>query len=370
MFKLGLIINPIAGIGGPAGLKGSDGEQIQQLALTRGSGSQAAVRTRLMLDRLLAYRQQIIIHTYPGIMGAEVAQECGFKTVVYGHIDQVTRANDTQQAAKTLHQQDVDLLVFAGGDGTARDIFSALSAVKQAVLGLPAGVKIHSSVYAVKPEAVADIVIQLLNHELLTLQCAQVRDIDEEAFRRNQVTTRFYGELWVPSDTSLIQQIKSSPTDQTPLEQADIAAYIIEQMQPDWRYILGPGSTTKAITEELGIIGTLLGVDVLENQQLLASDVSEQQLFGLIRPQKTALIITATGNQGHVLGRGNQQLSPRIIREIGAQHIMIIATSAKLNALSGRPLWVDTGDTSLNQSLAGYWPVITGYETEVLYCVA
>ena len=59
MLTLGLIINPLAGIGGSVGLKGSDGAEIVKEAFSRGATCKSSERTRLALNVLTAIKDQI-----------------------------------------------------------------------------------------------------------------------------------------------------------------------------------------------------------------------------------------------------------------------------------------------------------------------
>jgi predicted polyphosphate/ATP-dependent NAD kinase len=147
---------------------------------------------------------------------------------------------------------------------------------------------------------------------------------------------------------------------------ADIAADVIRQVE-DELVIMGSGSTTEFIMEEMGLDNTLLGVDVVQDQTLIASDVSEQQLLELIKQHDSVkLVVTLIGGQGHVFGRGNQQLSPEVIRAVGQENIIIVATKTKLEALEQRPLLVDTGDVTLDKALSGFVKVTTGYNDYVM----
>ncbi|MFW1677197.1 ATP-NAD kinase family protein [Pontibacter sp. JAM-7] len=368
MFRLGLIINPLAGLGGSVALKGSDGADTAVLAKRLGAEPKAGLRTLQALQVLQNMPVQIV--TYPGEMGADIASEAGFEPEIVGSISSdATRPADTCNAVRDLYQAGIDLLLFAGGDGTARDICDVLPEGVP-VLGIPAGVKIHSGVYALTPKAAGDLVALLVRGDLVTLEDQEVRDLDEEAFRQGQVRARFYGEMQVPAEHRFLQHVKNSGREDEALVLDDIAADVIERMEPGTCYIMGSGSTVAAVMEQLGLPNTLLGVDLVRDGELLAADCTAAQLLSLTEGQSCALIITLIGGQGHIIGRGNQQLSPELIKRIGRQNIHIIATKTKLSALEGRPLIVDSGDPEANQMLAGVLPVITGYRDAVLYRVA
>ncbi|SFD10937.1 Predicted polyphosphate-or ATP-dependent NAD kinase [Pseudoalteromonas denitrificans DSM 6059] len=370
-FKLGLIINPVAGLGGSVALKGSDG--MSQKAIELGAIAKSNMRTRAALEVLKPYQSKIEIYTVNGLMGEQVSRELGFKTHIVYACGPESTAKDTENAAQILKQQDVDLILFAGGDGTARNICHAIED-SIVVLGIPAGCKIHSGVYAITPKAAGRVVELLIKGELVTVQDADVMDIDEVAFREGSVKAKRYGEMQVPSELRYIQSVKNGGKETDELVLVDIAAFVASQMEDDERYIIGSGSTVAAIMEEVGLKNTLLGVDVIEDHELIASDVTATQLFKLITEHnnkglKTKLVITLIGGQGHIFGRGNQQLSPELIRLVGRDNIILVATKTKLQALNNRPLICDTGDSKLDDELSGYIRVITGYNDHVMYGV-
>ena len=371
-FNLGLVINPIAGIGGSVALKGSDGEGVAEQALALGATAKSNARAALALEILLPYKDNIVIHTVSGSMGESTANALGFTTqLIYTVESEVTSERDTEQAVSKLITQDIDLLLFAGGDGTARNVCHIVGD-KFPVLGIPAGCKIHSGVYAITPKAAGRVVELMITNQLVSLTDADVMDIDESLFRQGIVKAKRYGEMQVPSELRYIQAVKSGGKESDELVLQDIAADIISKMD-DELFIIGSGSTTAFVMEELALENTLLGVDAVHEQALVASDLTEPQLWQLIQDRKQGnikLVITLIGGQGHIFGRGNQQLSPRVIRAIGKDNIHIIATKTKLNALDARPLIADTGDSALDIELSGYLPVITGYNDQVLYPVA
>jgi predicted polyphosphate/ATP-dependent NAD kinase len=368
VFKLGLIINPLAGVGGSVALKGSDGEDTARTALALGAEPKAGIRTLQALDVLKGLDIDLV--TYPAEMGEAVARQAGFTPQVIGSIQSgATSANDTIQAAQDLVNYGVDLVLFAGGDGTARNICAAI-AEEVPVLGIPAGVKIHSGVYAVTPKAAGEIIAMLVKGELVTLGDQEVRDIDEVAFREGRVRAKYYGDLLVPQEHRYLQQVKNGGKESEALVLDDIAADIIERMEPDTYYVMGSGSTVAAVMEQLGLPNTLLGVDLIKDNQLVAADCTAAQLLDLTEGEPCQVVITLIGGQGHIIGRGNQQLSPALLMRLGKQNIHVIATKTKLKALEGRPLIVDSGDPELNHQLSGVIPVITGYHDSVLYRVA
>jgi predicted polyphosphate/ATP-dependent NAD kinase len=372
MFKLGLIINPIAGVGGPMALKGSDGDQLLGKALETGAEVRANNRALTALQVLSDSHLPITVYGFAGDMAEFVAVKAGLGFECVGHCEQTrSTADDTVKAAQILKEAAVDLLVFVGGDGTARDIHRAVGD-NFPVLGIPSGVKMHSGVYAVSPTAAGELIKQLIDGGLVDIGLAEVRDIDEVAFRAGQVKTRFYGELLVPAQGHFLQHVKSSGREVEALVLQDIAADIVEGMRDNCIYIIGPGTTTRAIMEELGLENTLLGVDAVQAGELIGQDLSEQALLDLLSRHQgeSEIIVTAIGGQGHILGRGNQQISPAVLRKVGLSHITVVATKTKIAELQGRPLLVDSNDPELDKQLAGYCRVVTGYHDAVLYCVA
>lgn len=371
MFKLGLIINPCAGLGGSVGLKGSDGSATVAEALVRGAEAQAMQRMQRALQQLESFRNQIHIYCFGGDMGEYTARDLGFGHTVIGHpAQQQTSAEDTQTAARQLQELGVDLLLFAGGDGTARNIADAVG-LTQVVLGVPSGVKMHSGVYAISPEAAGQMIAVLLRHGMVTLMERDVKDIDEVAFRQGQVRARWYASLRVPEAAQFLQQVKNAGALVDEQAQRELAAELIEQLDEGTLYIVGPGSTTQVFLHELGLEGSLLGVDLLLNRQLIARDVTARDILAALERHRhgVRVVITAIGGQGHIIGRGNQQLTPEILRRLGKQSIQVIATREKILALQGRPLLVDSNDPELDKLFNGYMPVITGYRETLLYPV-
>lgn len=369
---IGLIINPLAGLGGSRALKGSDGEAVRELAagLTPEQLSRSQERAR----RALAYlqgRDDVIVSTWAGSLGGDVCASLGLAPTLLGNAGAgMTDASDTRDAARSLLRAGVDLLVFAGGDGTARDIYDAVGG-QVPVLGIPAGVKMHSGVFAVSPEAAGELLVVLAQGGLVGLRAQEVRDIDEEAFRHDVVRARFYGELQVPGEGRYLQHTKVGGRESHDLVAAEIAAWIVETMEEGVTYLVGPGSTTAAIMEELGLDNTLLGVDAVRDGALVGSDLDEAGLLAILdaAPGPATLIVTVIGGQGHLFGRGNQQFTPAVIRRVGMNRICVVAAKSKIAELQGRPLLVDSNDPALDRQLSGYREIITGYDDRILYPV-
>ena len=368
---VGLVVNPYAGIGGAIALKGSDGADIREKALKAGAERKAMQRAETALKILQNYQKQLDFVTCGGEMGENVLKSLGFSyQTVFNPNTQETSSDDTKQAVKAIIDKNVDILLFAGGDGTARDVYSVVPD-NQLVLGIPAGVKIHSGVYAISPTAAGRVIEKILKGELSSIHDSDVMDIDESAFREGVVKARRYGEMSVPAELEYVQAVKMGGKESDELVLDDIAAEVIERVD-DELLVMGSGSTVAAIMEDMGLENTLLGVDLVQNETLVKSDVTEKELFEAVSnaPNSVKLVITLIGGQGHLFGRGNQQLSPRVIRAIGKDNIWVVATKAKLKSLNTQPLRVDTGDSELDNELSGTIRVITGYHDEVLMPVA
>lgn len=365
--RIGLIVNPCAGVGGPAGLRGSDGVYAQ--AIARGAQPRAGERARQFLRALAPQREHVVLLAWAGAMGADAARSAGWPVEELGSVAGETAAGDTIAAARALRHAGVDLLLFAGGDGTARDICAAVGD-SVPVLGIPAGVKMYSGVFAVSPEAAAEVVARLVQGRPVSISPAEVRDIDEAAFRADRVASRRYGELRCPGVAGFVQHIKCGTPPDEAQARTEIGSFLAETLEPGALYLVGTGSTPKALLAALGLEGSLLGIDALCDGRLLGSDLLPAQMLDLLaRHERRHLVLTATDGQGFLIGRGNQQLTPEVLRAVGPAGLLLVATPGKLARLDGRPLLVDSGDPALDVSLAGLREVVTGYEQAVLYRV-
>jgi predicted polyphosphate/ATP-dependent NAD kinase len=368
LFHIGLIINPLAGVGGPAGFKGSDG--MAEAALAAGVEPRAAERTRAALEVLAPLRERLMFRTFAGGMGADLLAQMGFAHEVLGDCPNgVSDAGDTRRAVERLQDAGVALILFAGGDGTARDVAHAVRE-GQPVLGIPAGVKIQSGVYAISPRAAGELTRRLVEGGLVRLASGEVRDLDEVALREGRLASRWFGELTVPEEGGYLQQVKQGGVESEELVLSDLAAWLEADWLPDVRYVFGPGSTLHGLAQNLGLETTLLGVDVIEAGQVIARDVSEAELFEWVNGHPAQILVTAIGGQGHILGRGNQQISPRVLRAVGLEHLRVVATKRKLGTLDGRPLLVDSGDALLDDAFPDVVRVWAGYKEELLYPVS
>lgn len=367
--KLGFIVNPIAGMGGKVGLKGTDGKDILEKARSLGALPEAPEKAKKALEALLALKDEIEVLTYPGNMGEDEVKEKGFKYKVLGESKAEMGPKDTEEAAKKMLDMGVDLILFAGGDGTARNIYNAID-TKLPVIGIPAGVKIHSGVYANHPGSAGEVALKYLkDKESLEIKEVEVMDIDEDAFREGHLTAKLYGYMKVPFEPDLVQNQKSGGIQGEEGALDGISDKIIEQMEDGILYIIGSGTSTRPIMDKLGLTNTLLGIDIVKDKQLLASDVNEKEILKHIEDNEAKIIVTVIGGQGYVFGRGNQQISSDVIRKVGKSNIKIIATKKKLMSLGEKPLLVDTGNDEVNAMFSGYTMVRTSYTDESMHMV-
>jgi len=368
MRRIGVIVNPLAGIGGRVGLKGSDGIEIQRRARELGAIPQARQRATVSLLSLTKLGRPLEVFTYPLEMGETAAREAGLAPRVVGQIrSDETTADDTRRAAREMSGLGVDLLLFAGGDGTARDICVAVPA-HFPCLGIPAGVKIHSAAFATSPGHAGELAGLYLEGKA-RLREAEVLDLDEDGYRAGNLTTRLYGTLHVPY-RPLLRQNQKTPSPAAEIHQLEaIAVDVCERLRPGVAHILGPGTTTRAIARALNLEKTLIGVDVVRDGTILIRDAGHSQLLDLLDRMPASIIVAPIGGQGFLFGRGNQQIAPDVIHRVGRENITVVSTPEKLRALGTRPFIVDTGDPAVDALLVGYFIVVTGYRERTVYKV-
>ncbi len=361
--KIGFLVNPIAGMGGAVGLKGTDGAEVQAEAARRGASVISPQRAVVSLRSLHGQGLELDIATCGGDMGANELKEARLPHMVVYNPRGRTSKDDTVAAVREFVRDNVTLVVFVGGDGTARDI---LEVVKDTVpiIGVPAGVKMHSAVFLNRPEDLGLVVSSFSRKH--ALKDAEVMDIDEESFRSGLLRARLYGVAKVPDEKAHVQSGKTSyASGSADDEAAEIGQYIADTMEPGITYIIGPGSTTSAIGKAKGFEKTLLGVDVVKDGKVVKSDASESELLSLLASECVSrIIVSPIGSQGFVFGRGNQQISPRVIEAVGAQNVVIVATPTKLQ--DTRIIRVDTGAPSTDRMLRGSAKVVTGYRRRKL----
>ena len=328
---IGFIVNPIAGMGGAVGLKGTDGAQVLGEAIRRGAVRKAPDRARETLRALRATDPDIRFLTCAGEMGESLLRDEGFEAEVIHVPDDPTTAYDTRRASEALIESGAELVLFCGGDGTARDIVSIVG-TRLPVVGIPAGVKMHSSVFAVTPSDAAHLVQGFLATG--ALRDGEVMDVDEEGFRDGVVRSTLFGLARVPDDRALLQPTKSSYSGgDAEAEAEELAIFVAEEMREGTVYFLGPGSTTAHVARAMGQDKTPLGVDAYLDGKVIGLDLSEQDILRLIRGHDTvSIIVTPIGSQGFIFGRGNQQLSQKVLRSVGVDNIVVIATPTKARA--------------------------------------
>ncbi len=359
---IGFIVNPVAGMGGAVGLKGTDGKAILTQAIALGAKPIATQRAETFLTELIPVQKSLKLIVGAGDMGQVQAEKCGFTCKVVGESKKETTFEDTQSIAKGIVEASVDLLVFCGGDGTTRDILKAVD-MKAPVLGVPTGVKMHSAIFAVSPIAAARVAVRFLWGGL-PLREAEVMDVDEQAFRQGHLSAELYGYLLSPFEPHLIQGNKmASPMTENEVEnQAAIAIYIIEEMTPQTLYVMAPGTTTRTIADLLDQKKTLLGVDIIADKKIITKDVNEKKILQAINGRAVKIIVTPIGGQGFIFGRGNQQISSKVIRQVGLDNIVVVATKSKLDRLES--LRVDTGDSELDEQFRAHGiRVVVDYKT-------
>lgn len=372
--SIGFFINPVAGAGGPLALKGSDNVALRQGLYTGRVEGRSQGRARQFLKPLVGHKQLFKWICPPGVMGAACLQalELDFSTLSCD-IKTKTDKKDTQKVVCALLKENIDLLVFVGGDGTARDVCEVVGEL-QPCLGIPSGVKMQSSVFGVHPLASAQLVIDLALGKLTGVKAQEVRDIDEHFLQKGLVKSRHFGFLNVPESSELVQNVKQGALETDEQILLDIAAEIrqaIDDAKKPVLMIFGPGSTTASVQRDLGFEGTLLGVDARtpEGQAFLDLDANALDALVAQYANQCRLVLTVIGGQGHLIGRGNQQLTVKSLKAIGRENCWVVASKNKLQSLNGRPLIMDSGDAELDQQWAGLIEVICAYNNRVLYRV-
>jgi predicted polyphosphate/ATP-dependent NAD kinase len=361
---IGFLVNPIAGMGGKVGLKGTDG--VVGEAISRGARPVAPERGREFLEKLKerGITQKVRFVACPKVMGQDEMRSAGLEVDALAmRVGRTTTAEDTKTAVKLMVKRKVDLILFVGGDGTARDILDAFSSTQSPlVLGIPAGVKMYSGIFAVTPAEAALVVEAFVKGEA-QLADLEIIDADEEDIRNDRFNLRIYGFLRGPFLPLCIQGSKQVSPESVDEHENQVAAarFIVEGMRPAATYILGPGSTVKCVADLLGIGKTLLGVD-LYSQGEVKMDVCEETLLQEVRIwQDTWIVVSPIGRQGMLLGRGNQQISPKVVKLVGKEKLLVLATRSKIQSIEGGVLRVDTGDAAVDEMLKGYIRVATDY---------
>ena len=359
MAKIGLIVNPVAGMGGSVGLKGTDGEMYKK-AVTLGATQVTSGRIKEVLS--LVTRKDIDFLVAKGKMGENYLKEFSFNYDVVGEISAETKASDTKIIAKEMMSIGIELLIFVGGDGTARDIIDVVG-METPVIAIPSGVKMFSSVFTLSAHAAAEMINSFGDRFIEK----EVLDIDEEAFRDNRLAAKLYGYAKVPDIDHLLQG-KKDPSNvkvSTVHKKKEVAEYIVENIEKDVMYILGPGTTLKSITDRMGVEKVLLGVDAVYNNESIGKDLNEKELLKLIdKYEKVKIIVTPIGGNGFIFGRGSKQISSEVLDLVKKENIIIVSTLDKVGSLEC--LRVDTGDFEVDKKLGGMINVVIGYNEEIL----
>lgn len=360
--RVGLVVNPVAGLGGPGAYKGSDGNW--QDALAEGYKPTAPDRARRFVEECGPDLHWV---APPGLMGADYAPGCQVVLPeMTPELGKTTR-EDTLRAAIAVRDAKVDLLCFLGGDGTAADIAAAVDG-KQPCLGVPAGVKITSAVFAHDVEEAAWLVQHLLPGFETLLR--DVTDLDEVAYRTGHVDIELKGNLRVPMSPA-IQSGKVATSTDTPLE--PLMEQLLQEWDPDALHLVGAGSVCLAVKDQFWGKPTLLGVDAIQGSRIVANDLDDRQIAELVDKQlaaggKVRVVLSTIGGQGMLLGRGTQMFRPEVLKRIGWESLRVVAPPEKLLGL--RALHVDTGDPEFDLTAPKHVRVVTGWnETRMMRLV-
>ncbi len=364
--KIGFLVNPIAGMGGKVGLKGTD--DVLDKAKSLGAKPIAPDKALETLEEFLSsYSQKDNIEwfTCSGLMGYDELLKAGAKKiqVLYNYNKDKTSSDDTRNACEKFLQKELDLILFCGGDGTARDIYSILGN-NIPILGIPSGVKMHSAVFGVNTSATAKMLHEFVNNRL-TIGDAEIMDLDEELYRKGEWNIKLFGVAKGIVEPTYVQVGKSvfeSVSDNAVKD--ELAEHTQDEIKENsgFLYLFGPGGTIDYIAGKLGLKNTLLGIDAYYNGKVIGSDLNEESILKLLdKYPKTKVILSPIGAQGFILGRGNLQLSPEVIRRIGIENIIVVSTPSKL--ASTPVIRVDTGDKNLDKMFFEheFMMVVIGY---------
>ncbi|MGO1850808.1 ATP-NAD kinase family protein [Microbacterium sp.] len=364
----GLIVNPLAGVGGEAALAGSDGVQTQCLALSRGAIPRSASKAQRAVGAILARHPSAVFLTGGGELGEDVCIETRAAHRVIAPSTGMTTADDTRRLARALRDAGADLLLFVGGDGTARDVCAAIRQ-DLLVLGIPAGVKMHSGVFAITPEHAGALAAAVFGGRQ-SAELAEVVDIDEPARRAGRLAARLYGHLLVPVAPEAVQRGKIGTSQSDPSSLGGVVAEVVRRLEPGVPCLLGPGTTVQGIAAGLGVSASLLGVDVLVDGAIVGKDLDAPSLRGAVGAQRFQVLVSPVGGQGIVLGRGNQQIDAELLARLDQEDLLIACSARKLAQFAGRGLLVDAPTEELNGRFRGMRRVIVGFREDVLLRVA
>lgn len=351
--RIGLIVNPIAGMGGAVGLKGTDGADLLARAHALGAVPRANERAMAALHRLAALRERFDLLTCPASMGAWAAEAAGLvpKPMPVPRLGETGGAR-TRAAAEAFATAGVELILFAGGDGTARDLLAAIGD-DVPVLGIPSGVKMRSGVFAPNAPRAGEIAAAWLTAAPGAIWLAEAEIVDLDG--ADGSVQRLHGIMYVPASEGMRPATKGSshPRDAAALD--GLAQELAASMAGNRTYLFGPGTTTTRILRALGVERpSQLGVDAVRNHRLIGRDLSEAAILSLLDEGPASIVVGIVGGQGFLFGRGNQPLSPRVLARVGRDAIMVVAGLEKLTALQPPHLFVDTGDAELDRALSGW----------------
>lgn len=342
MKTVAFFVNPLAGYGGIRNNKGSDNLFLQNIK------DSTSIKRAIEFLSGIKCREIKFIVPY-GCMGSDEMDIAGFEYNISYYPEKPTTSKDTVNFLLTVPE--ADLICFVGGDGTARDVLKA--GLQIPVMGVPAGVKMYSSVFSINIKYAIGVFDNFCvsNPEYMD---AEVADIDEEQYREGKLDISHFGTLKIPDFDGMMLSSKA----EYPASSAyDIAEYIIDNMKDDFNYIIGPGSTCKAILNSLGYKTNMLGFDILRGKDLIEEDAGEDCIYNNLVPGHSKIIISIIGGQGFLLGRGNQQISSRVIKKAGFENIMVISSPEKLSGIHGLALDINGNDISIPEFIR----VLTGY---------
>ncbi len=373
MVRVGVLANPDAGLGGRLGLKGSDGQA--DFARSKGAEDRSGPRMKLMLQHFAKIHrvgfEEIEWVTSRGRMGSDwMPMESYIESIDYVHESSgTTTASDTQLAVKNILDSGIQILVYSGGDGTTRDIVSALDAAgfpSMPVIGVPSGVKMHSGCFASSPRAAAEVLSAWIVGDLL-VSSTEVLDLDEDLYREGKWVVRLYAEAFSPNSPRWMQGSKELIQTESEDEIIQgLSDHIEQSFVDDNRLIIwGSGGTLRSIGENLGYDLTTLGIDATVGNGQVGTDLDEAGLIEILTKHsgKMTLLLSPMGGQGFLIGRGNLQLSPEVIKIIGIDNVLGVVTPSKL--LSVRALRIETGDETLDSEFSSrkYLKILQGYRT-------
>jgi len=362
--SIGFIVNPIAGMGGRVGLKGTDG--VVKKAIALGAHPVSIDRSIQSLSSfVLMSSEDITWYTCTGNMGENILKKVGISkySIIYEPKKDYSSAEDTKKACEKFFEYNIDIILFCGGDGTARDIVEIVDK-KIPILGIPSGVKMHSAVFGITPEASAKMLHEFVTDHL-RVGDAEIMDLDESLYRKGEWKVRLYATAKSLVEPNYIQVGKAIFSELSETDVKDeLAEHIEDEMKqhPETLFLFGAGGTIEYISKKIGVDDTILGIDAVLNKKTIATDINEEQILQLLKRYPIAkIIVSPIGAQGFIFGRGNLQFSPEVIRRVGLDNIIVVSTPSKV--LATPLLRVDTGDKELDQMFSDYEMimVVIGY---------